>query len=304
MENQFPSAYMPYQQNQSSQSPAGLAPYPGLPAAQSQQNSQQSQQSQPPQTTQSGSAQPSQASSQASHHDAPAHPTLPPLNQNGYSHFNSLPYGHAGSGAPTPTTPHTPASSSIGTSHGSAYPHLSPASAMGPPSSFNGLPYSTSQAMMYPSQTSTANSNGSGLPTIRPMPSASGNISASLAQLPSLATTQLGQHNSFMQNEEAPTHVVGSQGRRGILPSAPGRPNATAGGLGGSTKAMSLQKDADGKFPCPHCNKTYLHAKHLKRHMLRRKYSLTTRRESTLTLSRHWRQTILLPSVQRYLLEK
>ncbi|EGD98513.1 hypothetical protein TESG_05885, partial [Trichophyton tonsurans CBS 112818] len=28
-------------------------------------------------------------------------------------------------------------------------------------------------------------------------------------------------------------------------------------------------KDADGKFPCPHCNKTYLHAKHLKRHLLR-----------------------------------
>jgi len=29
------------------------------------------------------------------------------------------------------------------------------------------------------------------------------------------------------------------------------------------------QKDADGKFPCPHCTKTYLHAKHLKRHLLR-----------------------------------
>lgn len=28
-------------------------------------------------------------------------------------------------------------------------------------------------------------------------------------------------------------------------------------------------KDADGKFPCLTCNKTYLHAKHLKRHMLR-----------------------------------
>ncbi|KAL2165878.1 hypothetical protein VTG60DRAFT_3692 [Thermothelomyces hinnuleus] len=29
------------------------------------------------------------------------------------------------------------------------------------------------------------------------------------------------------------------------------------------------QKDANGKFPCPHCTKTYLHAKHLKRHLLR-----------------------------------
>lgn len=32
---------------------------------------------------------------------------------------------------------------------------------------------------------------------------------------------------------------------------------------------MIPQKDADGKYPCPHCNKTYLHAKHLKRHLLR-----------------------------------
>ena len=35
---------------------------------------------------------------------------------------------------------------------------------------------------------------------------------------------------------------------------------------------MIPAKDADGKFPCPHCNKTYLHAKHLKRHLLRREY--------------------------------
>ncbi|KAI7520336.1 hypothetical protein KC317_g22415, partial [Hortaea werneckii] len=32
---------------------------------------------------------------------------------------------------------------------------------------------------------------------------------------------------------------------------------------------MIPQKDADGKYPCPHCNKTYLHAKHLRRHLLR-----------------------------------
>jgi hypothetical protein len=90
--------------------------------------------------------------------------------------------------------------------------------------------------------------------------------------LPSLPSTgQLGQQPSFNMNEEAPTHVVGSQGRRGILPSAPGRPNAPAQGSSQSTKSMIPQKDADGKFPCPHCNKTYLHAKHLKRHLLRRK---------------------------------
>jgi len=87
------------------------------------------------------------------------------------------------------------------------------------------------------------------------------------------STGQLGQQPSFMQNEETPTHVVGSQGRRGILPSAPGRPNPPAQGTAASTKSMIPQKDADGKYPCPHCNKTYLHAKHLKRHLLRREFN-------------------------------
>lgn len=76
------------------------------------------------------------------------------------------------------------------------------------------------------------------------------------------------QHPGLLDNLEPPTHVMGSQGRRGILPSAPGRPAVTA--TGSSTKnAMIPAKDADGKFPCPHCTKTYLHAKHLKRHLLR-----------------------------------
>ena len=65
--------------------------------------------------------------------------------------------------------------------------------------------------------------------------------------------------------------VVGSQGRRGILPSAPGGAPVATNGMNGSPKANAMPvKDADGKFPCPNCNKTYLHAKHLKRHMLRR----------------------------------
>ncbi|KAG9230787.1 fungal-specific transcription factor domain-containing protein [Amylocarpus encephaloides] len=73
----------------------------------------------------------------------------------------------------------------------------------------------------------------------------------------------------MMQEMEPPTHVVGSQGRRGILPSAPGRPPPVAAGTGSTKNAMIPAKDADGKFPCPHCTKTYLHAKHLKRHLLR-----------------------------------
>ena len=74
--------------------------------------------------------------------------------------------------------------------------------------------------------------------------------------------------------EERPTHVVGSQGRRGILPSAAGRPTAVAGAnTSGQKAAPTPPKDAEGKYPCPHCTKTYLHAKHLKRHLLRREYS-------------------------------
>ncbi|PLN79723.1 C2H2 transcription factor [Aspergillus taichungensis] len=71
--------------------------------------------------------------------------------------------------------------------------------------------------------------------------------------------------------KESPrTQVVGSQGRRGILPSVPGRATPVTNGVNGTAKSTTIPaKDADGKFPCPHCNKTYLHAKHLKRHLLR-----------------------------------
>ncbi|GKT94475.1 C2H2 transcription factor [Colletotrichum tofieldiae] len=70
-------------------------------------------------------------------------------------------------------------------------------------------------------------------------------------------------------DNDQPTHVVGSQGRRGILPSVPGRPAATPAGAGNKKSTVVPVKDADGKFLCPHCTKTYLHAKHLKRHILR-----------------------------------
>lgn len=68
-------------------------------------------------------------------------------------------------------------------------------------------------------------------------------------------------------------HVVGSQGRRGVLPSDEGRPSAVANGATGTKSTIIPKKDADGKFPCPHCQKTYLHGKHLKRHLLRREFS-------------------------------
>jgi len=108
------------------------------------------------------------------------------------------------------------------------------------------------------------------LPEIQPMPSISnGRVNKSISfagrngsSVPALPT----------EEESHPTHVVGSQGRRGILPSAEGRPKADTNGTAiGQKSTPALAKSADGKFPCPHCTKDYLHAKHLKRHMLRRK---------------------------------
>ena len=216
-------------------------------------------------------------SAQTHQQESLSHPTLPPLqSHNGGYQFGNLSFGHPGNHSQTPTTPHTPATSSMSGNNANAFSHMSPTipppGSMLPPSSFN-QPYPMSQSLQYPSSTATSlpsSTAPSGLPTIRPMPP--GGIGGPLGGLPSLSNTgQLGQQPSFMQNEEAPTHVVGSQGRRGILPSAPGRPNPPSQASAQNAKSLIPQKDAEGKFPCPHCNKTYLHAKHLKRHLLRRK---------------------------------
>ncbi|KAF2997276.1 hypothetical protein E8E14_004880 [Neopestalotiopsis sp. 37M] len=133
--------------------------------------------------------------------------------------------------------------------------------------------YPTSGAMM--PQSSVAQSHpqpiapapASRPPVLRPMP-AGGVMPQSGLSSPYGQSPLMPHQPSILQETEQPTHVVGSQGRRGILPSAPGRPAAPTGP--GSAKSTVIpQKDADGKFPCPHCTKTYLHAKHLKRHLLR-----------------------------------
>lgn len=83
----------------------------------------------------------------------------------------------------------------------------------------------------------------------------------SVQHMQSVMTTSYSQPNmlsnpGLMDNVEHFTRVVGSQGRRGTLPSAPGRPTVTEMGTGTTKKAMIPAKDADGKFPCPHCTKT------------------------------------------------
>lgn len=70
----------------------------------------------------------------------------------------------------------------------------------------------------------------------------------------------------------SPTAVPGTAGPP-PPPSNPRPANARAstnsGITPGATSQITPVKDQDGKFPCPHCPKTYLHAKHLKRHLLR-----------------------------------
>ncbi|MCJ1342718.1 hypothetical protein MMC31_000906 [Peltigera leucophlebia] len=70
-------------------------------------------------------------------------------------------------------------------------------------------------------------------------------------------------------NRSHPIHVVGFQGRRGNIPCENRIAPAIDHNLGGQSCAHVPIKDENGKYPCSYCAKTYLHAKHLKRHMLR-----------------------------------
>ena len=157
------------------------------------------------------------------------------------------------------------------TTHGMSQPIYSHAGSQfsGTSGVFSQPTYSSSMNHDY----SQSPANSHGLPHIRPMPLAG---SAQMHGLgPAMNTAQsFGMHGgpSPEHDIQSRTHVVGSQGRRGILPSDEGRPMAVGGPGAPTAKTAAIPvKDADGKFPCPHCNKNYLHAKHLKRHLLRRK---------------------------------
>ncbi|KAH0308445.1 hypothetical protein KCU74_g15634, partial [Aureobasidium melanogenum] len=284
MENQYPSTtYMPQ--------PANFAPFssyshqqqqhpqhPQHQQQQAQQQQAQQQQAQQQQQQQQQQGAPQQESSRDNHSH---NQTLPPLHTQA-ANFGQLPslYNASGSHPQTPTTVHTPTTSSMGANGLHAFSQQqqqhqsSPATtgSMLPPSSTY-IPYSTSQSTLPPASTATSAAQTPAqarLPDLRPLqPQTSYN---GLSTLPSFGASGLVGAQPYMQNHEAePTHVVGSQGRRGILPSAPGRAAAPTPGTAAAatSKSMIPAKDADGKFPCPHCNKTYLHAKHLKRHLLR-----------------------------------
>lgn len=223
---------------------------------------------------------------QNQHHQQPSNgenpTTLPPLQSstNNYAHLPPL-YTHTQHSA-SPGAPHTPSSSSMSSHNNHAFSHLNspaPSGSMPPPSSSYlpmGSTYASSHPLTHSSSSTMPNTSAvaggpgqSRLPDLRPMPQ--GSFNNSVSPFPSFgAPNNIPQHQYIPNQEPEPTHVVGSQGRRGILPSAPGRAAPPTPGAATSTKSMIPAKDADGKFPCPHCNKTYLHAKHLKRHLLRR----------------------------------
>ncbi|KAL2267513.1 hypothetical protein VTJ83DRAFT_4790 [Remersonia thermophila] len=202
--------------------------------------------------------------------------TLPPLQPSNPA--LQSPYGSYPHSPRPPATTNAPSSTSTMTSYpppppqnagrGGPYPMMGnnsyPPQAPYPSASSSMLPQTTTAASHpQPIAPAPATAGGRAPPVLRPMPAggvmSSPGMNSPYGQAPLMAQTPM---------MEEPTHVVGSQGRRGILPSAPGRPAPPAPGSA-QAKNQIPQKDADGKFPCPHCTKTYLHAKHLKRHLLR-----------------------------------
>lgn len=240
-------------------------------------NGQQQQPSQYGQSPSGVSPQQLQQHNNASH-------TLPPLQPNQqHAMAGGMYTGSAPHTPRTPATPNTPGAGNFSQQHQQqsmanqprGYPQqIVPMNNYPQQYRTSGsmLPHSTA-AMSHPQTIAPAPAQNRNMPQpLRPMPP-----NGLHNGMPQNMQSPYGQSNNFMQSgmmdsNEPPTHVVGSQGRRGILPSAPGRPAVTATGPGSTKNAMIPPKDADGKFPCPHCTKTYLHAKHLKRHLLRRKF--------------------------------
>ncbi|KAK2791393.1 hypothetical protein FQN51_002219 [Onygenales sp. PD_10] len=205
----------------------------------------------------------------------PQQHTLPPL-QHPQSHspmqhgYLAQPYRHDMSRYP-PTT----ANDVYAASSAPMLPHTTISSL--PPSSF--LTHHHSQ--QYPSHGLPPSSTSQAYP--QPIAPAPPRDRREYGALPSGTFSQAENHRpiwgnapglpnnsaAFVPKDPPRTQVVGSQGRRGILPSVPGRAAAITNGANGTKSTTIPAKDADGKFPCPHCNKTYLHAKHLKRHLLR-----------------------------------
>ncbi|KAF2092221.1 hypothetical protein K490DRAFT_32056 [Saccharata proteae CBS 121410] len=190
-------------------------------------------------------------------------PPLPPLSNNGHYPTNSY-----GSAPQTPITPNTPTTSAP-LNQGRALPTIAPhppLHASQPSSSYflshptlsNGqsLAGLTTSAHQQNNHAVAPGNMTASLHDIRPMPPGGMGIPYGTSHL-------LTQPPILPNQEPEPIHVVGQQGRRGVLPATGGRPAPN------NKSAQNLTKNADNKYECPHCAKTYLHLKHLKRHLLR-----------------------------------
>lgn len=165
--------------------------------------------------------------------------TLPPLQaqHHGMPMQHSM-YAQPGSGQHPSSGPNTPGSAG----HGYQMQHAMQNNSYQPRQSYN---TSMPQNTMSHNQSALGQGRPNPVP-LRPMPL--GGLQHST--LPTYNSSQMLSQNSMLPVDETPTHVVGSQGRRGILPSAPGKPPINATGPGASKTTMIPAKDADGKFPC------------------------------------------------------
>ncbi|KAF1980219.1 hypothetical protein BU23DRAFT_4708 [Bimuria novae-zelandiae CBS 107.79] len=180
--------------------------------------------------------------------------TLPPL---GSAQQYQPMYNHHNSNPQTPITPHTPVSNA--TSSGASIPPIAPQHPplrpLQPSPSYMLTTSSYSQPPLLPTSGAHSNALGQNALTAGLQDVRAGGMGMGMYPHPS----------TVLSNQDSePVHVVGQQGRRGVLPTHPGRPSPAIG------KTMANPtKNAEGKYECPHCNKTYLHLKHLKRHLLR-----------------------------------
>lgn len=191
-------------------------------------------------------------------------------------HMPRYEHAHFGYGdpyAPAPLIPTTaPASSPLYDSLGLVGFHLPDMTFLDPSPFPSSQPPTSPPATIPPYQINhSLGPVPSRFPCIRPMP-AEGlgeNSSIDLPHRPKMPIELAARTSS---REAQPANVVGTQGRRGPLPSADGRPAAVAEEIVTGQKSANMPvKDANGKYACQHCVKVYLHAKHLKRHLLRRK---------------------------------
>ncbi|KAK3946920.1 hypothetical protein QBC32DRAFT_177817, partial [Pseudoneurospora amorphoporcata] len=131
-------------------------------------------------------------------------------------------------------------SSPNGARHSAVYPIISTDSKPYPQQF-----YATPSAIMPPSTTAT-----SYLPPLT--------LASSFDQ-----SLLMAAQTSILPQDNHPTYVTNSQEGRNIL-------STTAPATGsGSTNSQIPLKDANGRFPCLHCTKTFKQKRYLARHMLR-----------------------------------